>query len=113
MCIRDSSEPCAGKKPFGKECSFAGQEHGMFFVMGKEISGKQKRPVRPVFPVIVEKVQIAVDVYKRQDEHYAGGDAGSVASLGYVEKGIKDTLELEMCIRDRCVRRTGYRWSVL
>lgn len=28
------------------------------------------------------------------DEHYAGGDAGSVASLGYVEKGIKDTLEL-------------------
>lgn len=28
------------------------------------------------------------------DEHYAGGDAGSVSSLGYVEKGIKDTLEL-------------------
>lgn len=26
------------------------------------------------------------------DEHYAGGDAGSVASLPYVEKGIKDTL---------------------
>ncbi len=26
------------------------------------------------------------------DEHYAGGDAGSVASLGYVENGIKDTL---------------------
>ena len=28
------------------------------------------------------------------DEHYAGGDAGSVASLGYVERGITDTLEL-------------------
>lgn len=28
------------------------------------------------------------------DEHYAGGDAGSVSSLGYVEKGIKDTLAL-------------------
>ena len=28
------------------------------------------------------------------DEHYAGGEAGSVASLGYVEKGIKDTLAL-------------------
>ena len=28
------------------------------------------------------------------DEHYAGGEPGSVASLGYVEKGIKDTLEL-------------------
>lgn len=27
------------------------------------------------------------------DEHYAGGEAGSVASLPYVEKGIKDTLE--------------------
>ncbi len=26
------------------------------------------------------------------DEHYAGGDAGSVASINYVEKGIKDTL---------------------
>ncbi len=26
------------------------------------------------------------------DEHYAGGDAGSVASLPYVEKGIKDTV---------------------
>lgn len=26
------------------------------------------------------------------DEHYAGGEAGSVASLPYVEKGIKDTL---------------------
>lgn len=28
------------------------------------------------------------------DEHYAGGDAGSVASIGYVEKGISDTLEM-------------------
>lgn len=28
------------------------------------------------------------------DEHYAGGDAGSVASLGYVKKGIEDTLEM-------------------
>ncbi len=28
------------------------------------------------------------------DEHYAGGDAGSVASLGYVESGIKNTLDL-------------------
>lgn len=28
------------------------------------------------------------------DEHYAGGDAGSVASLGYVESGIRNTLEL-------------------
>lgn len=28
------------------------------------------------------------------DEHYAGGEAGSVASLGYVEKGIEDTLAL-------------------
>lgn len=28
------------------------------------------------------------------DEHYAGGEPGSVASIGYVEKGIKDTLEL-------------------
>lgn len=27
------------------------------------------------------------------DEHYAGGEPGSVASMGYVEKGIKDTLE--------------------
>lgn len=27
------------------------------------------------------------------DEHYAGGEPGSVASIGYVEKGIKDTLE--------------------
>jgi spore germination protein YaaH len=26
------------------------------------------------------------------DEHYAGGDAGSVASIGYVENGIKGTL---------------------
>lgn len=26
------------------------------------------------------------------DEHYAGGDAGSVASISYVQKGIKDTL---------------------
>ena len=26
------------------------------------------------------------------DEHYAGGDAGSVASIGYVENGVKDTL---------------------
>lgn len=26
------------------------------------------------------------------DEHYTGGDAGSVASIGYVENGIKDTL---------------------
>ena len=26
------------------------------------------------------------------DEHYAGGDAGSVASIGYVRNGIKDTL---------------------
>ena len=26
------------------------------------------------------------------DEHYAGGDAGSVASITYVENGIKDTL---------------------
>lgn len=26
------------------------------------------------------------------DEHYAGGDAGSVASIAYVENGIKDTL---------------------
>ncbi|WP_077613213.1 glycosyl hydrolase family 18 protein [Clostridium sp. Marseille-P2415] len=26
------------------------------------------------------------------DEHYAGGDAGSVASIDYVENGIKDTL---------------------
>ena len=26
------------------------------------------------------------------DEHYAGGDAGSVASINYVENGIKDTL---------------------
>lgn len=28
------------------------------------------------------------------DEHYAGGEPGPVASLGYVEKGIKDTLAL-------------------
>lgn len=28
------------------------------------------------------------------DEHYAGGEPGSVASLGYVKKGIEDTLEL-------------------
>lgn len=28
------------------------------------------------------------------DEHYAGGEAGSVASLGYVKKGIEDTLDL-------------------
>lgn len=28
------------------------------------------------------------------DEHYAGGDAGSVASINYVENGIKDTLAL-------------------
>ena len=28
------------------------------------------------------------------DEHYAGGEAGSVASIGYVENGIRDTLEL-------------------
>ncbi len=28
------------------------------------------------------------------DEHHAGGDAGSVASLGYVKKGIEDTLEM-------------------
>ncbi|MEG2871511.1 MAG: glycosyl hydrolase family 18 protein, partial [Clostridium sp.] len=28
------------------------------------------------------------------DEHYAGGDPGSVASLGYVEKGIKDTVDI-------------------
>lgn len=28
------------------------------------------------------------------DEHYSGGEAGSVSSLGYVEKGIKDTLEV-------------------
>lgn len=28
------------------------------------------------------------------DEHYAGGEAGSVASLGYVQRGISDTLEL-------------------
>lgn len=28
------------------------------------------------------------------DEHYAGGEAGSVASLGYVKKGIEDTLEI-------------------
>lgn len=28
------------------------------------------------------------------DEHYAGGEPGSVASIGYVEKGITDTLEL-------------------
>lgn len=27
------------------------------------------------------------------DEHYAGGEAGSVASLGYVKKGIEDTLK--------------------
>lgn len=26
------------------------------------------------------------------DEHYPGGDAGSVASIGYVENGVKDTL---------------------
>ncbi len=26
------------------------------------------------------------------DEHYAGGDSGSVASIGYVENGVKDTL---------------------
>lgn len=28
------------------------------------------------------------------DEHYAGGEPGAVASLSYVEKGIRDTLEL-------------------
>lgn len=28
------------------------------------------------------------------DEHYAGGEAGSVASLGYVKKGIEDTLKI-------------------
>ena len=28
------------------------------------------------------------------DEHHAGGDDGSVASLGYVKKGIEDTLEM-------------------
>lgn len=28
------------------------------------------------------------------DEHYAGGEAGSVASLGYVRKGIEDTLKM-------------------
>ena len=28
------------------------------------------------------------------DEHYAGGEAGSVSSIGYVEKGIKDMLSL-------------------
>lgn len=28
------------------------------------------------------------------DEHYAGGDAGSVSSIGFVEKGIKDMLEM-------------------
>lgn len=28
------------------------------------------------------------------DEHYAGGDAGSVASLPYVKKGIEDTLKV-------------------
>lgn len=28
------------------------------------------------------------------DEHYAGGEAGSVASLGYVKKGIEDTLKM-------------------
>lgn len=28
------------------------------------------------------------------DEHYAGGDAGSVASLGYERKGIEDTLTM-------------------
>ena len=28
------------------------------------------------------------------DEHYAGGEAGSVSSLGYVDQGIRDTLEL-------------------
>ncbi|MDO5415824.1 MAG: glycosyl hydrolase family 18 protein [Lachnospiraceae bacterium] len=28
------------------------------------------------------------------DEHYAGGEAGPVASYGYVKKGIEDTLEL-------------------
>lgn len=28
------------------------------------------------------------------DEHYAGGEAGSVASIGYVEDGIRNTLEL-------------------
>lgn len=27
------------------------------------------------------------------DEHYAGGDAGSVASINYVDKGIKNTLD--------------------
>ena len=27
------------------------------------------------------------------DEHYAGGEAGPVASLPYVEKGIADTLK--------------------
>ena len=27
------------------------------------------------------------------DEHYAGGDPGSVASLGYEKKGIEDTLK--------------------
>ena len=28
------------------------------------------------------------------DEHYAGGEPGSVASLSYVKNGIEDTLEL-------------------
>ena len=28
------------------------------------------------------------------DEHYAGGESGSVSSIGYVEKGIKDMLSL-------------------
>lgn len=28
------------------------------------------------------------------DEHFAGGEAGSVASISYVEKGIKDSLEV-------------------
>ena len=28
------------------------------------------------------------------DEHYAGGEAGSVSSIGYVENGIKDMLSL-------------------
>lgn len=28
------------------------------------------------------------------DEHHAGGEAGSVASLGYVKKGIEDTLQI-------------------
>ena len=32
------------------------------------------------------------------DEHFAGGDAGSVASISYVENGITGT---QMCIRDR------------